>query len=246
MKRVFAERRAGLGLLPPLDAAAGGPPDSRMDERALAFLGVATLLTITPGPDMALVTRNVLRGGTRAGLLTSVGILCGLVAWAMLAALGVAAMLAASATAFAVLKLLGAAYLVYLGLLTLWESRKAAPPLASPDPCVTPGGMAHFRQGLLSNLTNPKVGIFYTTLLPQFIMPGSPVAAWTTLLAALHLSVSVLWLACFSMMVAGARQFLARQSVRLALQWVTGFALDGLGLRVARDAVGSRSFARWP
>ncbi len=99
--------------------------DGAVDHELLAFVGIATLLTITPGPDMALVTRSVLRGGTRAGLETSVGILCGLVVWASLAAMGIAAIPAASATAFTTLKLLGAAYLLYLGAGTLWRQPAA-------------------------------------------------------------------------------------------------------------------------
>ena len=204
-----------------------------MDTRLLAFLAVATLLTITPGADMALVTRNVLRGGVGDGLRTSAGILTGLCVWAFLSAVGVAALLAASATAFTVLKLAGAAYLVYLGLTTLWRAHRV-PPAQSPGRQPTGrafGGL--YREGLLSNLLNPKVGIFYTTFLPQFVEPGSSVLAWTTLLAGIHIATGVVWLVFFAWLVARARDVLGRPRLRRTLDRVTGCVLVGLGVRVA-------------
>jgi RhtB (resistance to homoserine/threonine) family protein len=203
-----------------------------MDGRLLAFLALATLLTITPGADMALVTRNVLRGGLADGLRTSAGILSGLFVWAFLSAVGVAAVVAASATAFTVLKLAGAAYLIYLGVTTLWRTRREpAGPGADGVPERTFGGL--YRQGLLSNLLNPKVGVFYTTFLPQFVEPGGSVLAWTSLLAGIHIATGVVWLVFFAWLVARVRATVARPRVRRALDRVTGCVLVGFGLRVA-------------
>jgi RhtB (resistance to homoserine/threonine) family protein len=207
-----------------------------VDERVAGFIVVATLLTITPGPDMALVTRNVLRAGPRAGLRTSAGILAGLSVWAILAAVGVAAVLAASATAFTALKLVGAVYLVYLGVMALWEARRGSRIEPVHGAAEVASSVQHYRQGLLSNLTNPKVGIFYTTFLPQFIAPGHSVLVWTTVLAALHLVISVFWLVGFSFLVAGARRVIDTERTRLWLQRVTGTVLIALGVRVARQA----------
>jgi RhtB (resistance to homoserine/threonine) family protein len=202
-----------------------------VDHRLLAFVAVATLLIVTPGADMALVTRNVLRGGLGAGLRTSAGILSGLFVWAFLSAVGVAAVVAASATAFTVLKLAGAAYLIYLGVSTLWRSRPAARAAAHAAPALAFRGL--YRQGLLSNLTNPKVGVFYTTFLPQFVEPGQSVLLWTSLLAAIHIAMSVVWLVFFAWLVARARDAVARPRVRRVLDRVTGTVLVALGLRVA-------------
>lgn len=211
--------------------------DGAVDHQLLAFLGIATLLTITPGADMALVTRNVLRGGARAGLETSAGILCGLLVWASLAAMGIAAILAASAVAFTTLKLLGAAYLVYLGAITLWRSRKLFEERPEPETAQpAPGFGPHYRQGLFSNLLNAKVGVFYATFLPQFIAPGQSVAIWVTMLAALHLAISVAWLAFFAWFIARVRGSVSRPKVRQALDRVTGVALVGFGVRLAKSA----------
>ena len=205
-----------------------------MDGRLLAFLAVATLLTITPGADMALVTRNVLRGGLGAGLRTSAGILTGLFVWALLSAIGVAAIVAASATAFTVLKLAGAAYLIYLGVSTLWHSRAAVQAAALAASAVPLRGL--YRQGLLSNLTNPKVGIFYTSFLPQFVEPGQSVLLWTSVLAAIHIAMGVVWLVFFAWLVARARDAVSRPRVRRVVDRVTGTVLVALGLRVATAA----------
>jgi threonine/homoserine/homoserine lactone efflux protein len=209
-----------------------------VDHELLAFLAIATLLTITPGPDMALVTRNVLRGGLRAGLATSGAILSGLVAWACLSAIGVAALLAASATAFAMLELAGAAYLVSLGVVTLWRTRKSRMVEITGErgvPAVAARGQ--YRQGLLSNLLNPKVGIFYTTFLPQFVGPGQSVLARTSLLAGVHLAISIAWLGFYAWLVQRIKEAVRRPGARRALDRVTGTVLVGLGIRVAGQTV---------
>jgi len=131
-----------------------------VDDRLLVFLGIATLVTVTPGVDMALVARNVLRGGFGAGLQTSAGVLSGLVVWAFLSAVGIAALVAASATAFTVLKLAGAAYLIYLGLTTLLRTRRLEPVASTArEGTGKPSFGSLYCQGY-SNLLNPKVGVF--------------------------------------------------------------------------------------
>ena len=149
-----------------------------MDARFLTFLGVAALLTILPGADMAVVTRAALVQGRRAALLTTLGVNTGVLTWAVASALGLAALLNASATAFTAVKLAGALYLVWLGVQAILQARR---PAAAAQPG-TPAGQAlrvrpwpAYRQGLLTNLLNPKVGVFYTTFLPQFIGPHDPV-----------------------------------------------------------------------
>ena len=135
------------------------------DAQVLAFCGVALVLAMTPGPDMALILRNTLRGGRAAGMRTVVGTSVGLVGWGLATALGVAAVLAASATVFTVLKIAGGIYLVYLGIQTLRSLRRGIEPQSHMH---QRQGSA-FRQGLLTNLLNPKLAVVFTTLLPQFI-----------------------------------------------------------------------------
>ncbi|MGY1709877.1 LysE family translocator [Geodermatophilus sp. SYSU D00758] len=205
-----------------------------MPSQLLPFLAVVAVLTLTPGPDMALVLRNGVRGGVRMAWWTGLGCCTGIAAYATASAIGLAAILAASATAFMVIKFVGAAYLVYLGVMTLWHSRKrpaASTPTEAPVPTVL-GRKAAFRQGLVSNLLNPKIALIFLTLIPQFVSPGEP-AFTTGVLAAVFLGVAVLWWRTFALAVGALGRLLSRERVRIAIERVTGTVLIGLGLRVA-------------
>ena len=197
-----------------------------IDGQLLAFAGVALVISLSPGPDMALVLRNTLRGGRAAGFRTVGGIAVGLLVWATMSALGVAAILAASATVFAVLKLAGAAYLVYLGVQSLRSLRRGDEPNELPKPSGSP-----FRQGLVTNLLNPKLAVLFTTLLPQFISPDDP-AAMSALLAAIFLAIGLTWLVVYTLIVevvARSRRF------RVVTEAVTGVVLIALGARLALE-----------
>jgi RhtB (resistance to homoserine/threonine) family protein len=196
------------------------------DAQLLAFVGVAVVLTLTPGPDMALVLRNTLRGGRAAGLRTIGGIAVGLLGWATASALGVAAVLAASATVFTVLKLAGAAYLVYLGVQALRAVRRDHQPAAqAPRRTGSP-----FRQGLVTNLLNPKLAVLFTTLLPQFISPDDPAVAKSVLLAGIFVSIGLTWLVTYTYIVS----LVARSRVfRRVTEAVSGVVLVALGVRLA-------------
>jgi len=206
-----------------------------MDSRYLAFAGVAALLTVTPGADMALVTRSALAGGRRAALATTLGISLGVLAWAAASALGVAAVLATSPTAFAVLQLGGAAYLVVLGLQTLWRTRQAAPDRGEDGDRAERRTTA-FRQGLLTNVLNPKIAVFYGTLLPQFLSPGDPALAISLVLAGIHVAFGLAWLTTYAWLVTRAGDVLRRPRARRALDRLTGTVLVALGLRIAASS----------
>jgi RhtB (resistance to homoserine/threonine) family protein len=206
----------------------------------LAFIGVAGLITITPGADMALVTRITLVHGRRAAWLANLGIVTGLLCWALASALGVAALLHASATAFTVLKVIGAVYLIWLGIQSWWGSRRHAPRAGDVGAQAvaqssTPRDAATYRQGLLSNLLNPKVGVFYSTFLPQFIAPGDPVLATSLLLAGIHIVMGVVWLFAYAAMVARAGDVLRRPHVKAAIERLTGAVLIAFGLRLGLE-----------
>jgi threonine/homoserine/homoserine lactone efflux protein len=201
----------------------------------LPFLAVVVVLTLTPGPDMALVLRNGVRGGVRTAWWTGLGCCAGITVYAAGSAIGLAAVLAASATAFMVVKLVGAAYLVHLGVMALWHSRKKPEGPASvvaPTPAPTVGRRAAFRQGLVSNLLNPKIALIFLTLIPQFVSPGEP-ASTTGVLAAVFLGLAVLWWRVFSLAVGVLGGLLSRERVRTTVERVTGTVLIGLGVRVA-------------
>jgi threonine/homoserine/homoserine lactone efflux protein len=199
----------------------------------LPFLAVVAVLTLTPGPDMALVLRNGVRGGVSVAWWTGLGCCTGIAVYATASAIGLAALLAASATAFLVLKLVGAAYLVYLGVLALWHARSGTAPAGTePAAPAAVGRTTAFRQGLVSNLLNPKIALIFLTLIPQFVSPGEP-ASTTAVLAGAFLGLAVLWWRVFSLAVGALGRVLARQRVRLVIERITGTVLIGLGLRVA-------------
>ena len=197
----------------------------------LAFIGVVAVIVVLPGPDMALVLQNGLTRGRRAAVETALGINGGLLVWAVAAALGIAALLHASAPAFILLKLAGAAYLVWLGLNALREAwrTKADTPEERPAQRRT----SPFRQGLLSNLLNPKIALVFTTLIPQFVDPDGPAAAQTLLLAAIFIGMGLVWLTSYALLVAKVGALLKRSGVRRVLNAVTGTVLTALGMRLA-------------
>jgi RhtB (resistance to homoserine/threonine) family protein len=196
-----------------------------------AFAVVAAVIVVVPGPDMALVLRNGVAYGRRAAVATALGISTGLLVWALAAALGIAALLHASGTAFTVLKLVGAAYLVWLGVRALveaWRGSGESEEARSPRRKVSP-----FRQGLLTNLLNPKVALVYTTLIPQFVDRGGSEVVQTFLLAGVFIAMGLIWLTAYALLVAKIGALLRRPAVRRAVNAVAGTILTALGVRLA-------------
>ncbi len=198
------------------------------DPRIYAFVGVAAILTILPGADMALVTRNVLAVGRRKTMLTIAGISAGCVIHATASALGLSAILATSAMAFNVVKTIGAAYLVWIGIQSIRTAGAPAAPSASAQRLGSP-----FVQGFLTNILNPKVAVFYLTFLPQFISPGEPVLRRSLLLASIHIAMGFVWLTAYASFVDRLGAVLTRPRVKAWLERVTGGLLIALGARLA-------------
>lgn len=204
-----------------------------MGDQIIAFSAVAAVLTITPGVDMAIVTRNAVELGARPARLTAAGICSGLLVWASLSAVGVAALLAASADVYNVLRFAGAAYLSYLGAQALLRAWRGSPAEVASRPAVA--ARSAYRQGLLTNLLNPKIAVFYTTLLPQFVEPGDPALAVSLLLASIHAGMGLVFLSAYAGVVARAGNLLRRGWPRRALESVSGLVLVGLGVRLALE-----------
>jgi threonine/homoserine/homoserine lactone efflux protein len=208
------------------------------DPRLFAFVGVAALLTILPGADMALVTRNVLALGRRRTMLTILGICAGCVIHATASALGISAILATSATAYNVVKTIGAAYLVWIGIQSIRGAARPAPDPAKDSgaraaaPAST-GNLGAFLQGFLTNVLNPKVAIFYLTFLPQFISPGEPVLTRSLMLASIHIALGLVWLTAYAWFIDRLGAVLTRPTVKAWLERVTGGMLVALGARLA-------------
>ncbi len=204
-----------------------------MDDRLLAFVGVSIAVVVIPGPDMALVARNVVRHGRSASFATSVGICTGVFGWAVAAALGVSTLLATSAAAFTVLKLAGAVYLIYLGISTLRASDVADVAGHNDRPALP--WHRSWLQGVLSALLNPKLGVFFLTLLPQFIGPGDQPAVRALQLAVVFDLIGLTWLFVYTELLGAVGAALARPGPRRVMRWATGTILVGLGARVALE-----------
>jgi len=192
-----------------------------------AFLGVSAVVIVTPGQDTALTIRNTLLGGRRAGVGTAFGVVSGQLAWALATSAGLAALLLASAPLFTAIRLAGAAYLVVLGAQALAAAVRGRP----HQDRIHRRRSSAVRQGLLSNLGNPKMAVFFTSLLPQFAASFTGMLSLGLLFAALTLS----WLSLYALAVARASGLLRKTRVRRALDAVTGLALVALGLRVAAE-----------
>lgn len=195
----------------------------------MAAIGVLGLLTIVPGPDMAVVTRRALVAGPGDGLRTVGGIATGLLLWGALTVAGLAAVLAASSAVYLAVKLLGAGYLVFLGAQALWRHRSAAPAVTTEsDPAGSP-----WRTGLVSNVLNPKIAVFYTGLLPTLAPPGLPTDWALTLLVLLHTTLTLAWLGGYVLLLSKAGPVLQQPRIQRVLGRTTGVTLVGLGLVVA-------------
>jgi threonine/homoserine/homoserine lactone efflux protein len=196
----------------------------------LPFLVGSVLVTVIPGADMALVTRQVLVGGPGLAQKTIFGNLTGLFVHGVALAAGLSALLVASATAYTVVKLAGAAYLLYLGVQALRASRR--PPVdAAPAAVVAP--RRAFLQGLISTVLNPKPALFFLTFLPQFVDRDAAVLPQTLTLAGIHVIVGLIWLSAYARLVHRARGLLSGPRVKAWLERTTGAVLVAFGLRVA-------------
>ena len=202
-----------------------------LDSLFVAGLVVLALLTISPGADMALVAKITLERGRRAALLATVGICSGLFVHATASALGLSVILATSAEAFTIVKLIGAAYLAYLGVQTLRSSfRHDVTGPRSPRRGANP-----FLQGVFSNVLNPKVAVFYLTFLPQFMSPGDNVLVRSLAFAVAHAVMGIAWLSAYAYVLTRLSAVLAGGAVRRWLERVTGGVLIALGARLALE-----------
>jgi threonine/homoserine/homoserine lactone efflux protein len=199
-----------------------------------SFLGLATLLVLVPGADFAVVTRNALVGGRSRGWWSAVGVTTSNVVQGAAAAAGLAAVIVAMEPLFQAIRWVGIAYLLWLAVHALRSAVRGEYP-ASPDEQTAPGqAFAGWRQGFLSNITNPKVLVFYLAVLPQFLGPDAPVGV-LLLFALTHAAVGLVYLLALVTGVRQARRWLARRRVRRSLDAATGLALLGFSVRLAVD-----------
>ena len=200
----------------------------------LAFLGVSIVVIVTPGPDTALTVRNTVLGSRRTGLLTALGVATGQAVWTLAAAAGIAALLVASEPAFLAVKFAGAAYLVWLGVQSLRAALRRTDPPRSHATARAPRTMTAttaYRQGVVSDLGNPKMAAFFTSLLPQFNTSFAGMLA----LGLVFCLITFAWLALYATAVTKAGEVLRRPRIRRTIDALTGAVLIGLGVRIATD-----------
>lgn len=205
-----------------------------MLENYWLFVIMSLALIIMPGADVALVTKNTLTLGKRGGMATVFGITAGTLVHMLAAALGISAIIAQSAALFEIIKYIGAIYLIYLGVQSLLSLRKSA-----PLPPVVENGRKNsgsgFAQGLVSNVFNPKVAIFFLTFLPQFIVPGEHNLMQILIMGVTHAVLGVIWLTIYIYLIDAMRSLFQSQATHKVFQGVTGTMLLGLGIKLALE-----------
>jgi threonine/homoserine/homoserine lactone efflux protein len=202
--------------------------------KLLAFSAFSLLLAITPGPDFALVTRNALAFGRRGALFTCAGLTAGVAMWVVASAVGLAVVLERSTLIYTIVRVAGAAYLAYLGVTTLLASRRRPAPLDVA--AVRPASRSRiWSQGMLSSSLNPKLGVFFVSVLPQFIDPHAALAE-SLLFGGIFLVIGIAWMTLYGLSVSRLREKLLSPRVRQWLARATGVALLGFGAKLLADA----------
>jgi threonine/homoserine/homoserine lactone efflux protein len=197
----------------------------------LAFIGAATVLTITPGLDTALVLRSAAAGGPRRAAYAAAGISLGCLTWGAAVSVGLGALLAASELAYTIVKWAGAAYLLWIGFNLIVHPRNSfdtRQPGRDGEPAI-----AFLKQGLFTNILNPKVGVFYVTFLPQFVPPGANVALFSFLLATIHVMLSIIWFAGLILATIPMGRILRRSRFVRAMDRLAGAIFLCFGARLA-------------
>lgn len=208
----------------------------------LGFAVAATLLILAPGPDTMLVVRNSLRGGRRMGLCTAAGTLTGLLTWALVAVLALSSLVAASRVGYDILRAIGAAYLIWLGVTSLWPHRQGRPNRLRLDNeqsnsrAAVAGLRRAYINGVISNLFNPKIGAFFVAFLPAFIPAGTSVREFSLALGIWFALETAAWLTVLVWMVQRGAGWLTRPRTQRRLERLTGLVLIGFGIRLATEA----------
>jgi len=209
-----------------------------VDASFLVFLGISALVIVTPGPDTALTIRNSLVGRRTAGIWTAVGVSIGQLLWALATSAGIVAILLASEPIFHGVKLAGALYLVALGAYSLWRALRPGRReglSAERDGRKRLRSRAAFRQGVINNLGNPKMAVFFASVLPQFAPAGQGMFSALLLLGVVFSALTLVWLASYAAAVAAIGHVLRTPQVRRVVEGASGAVLIGLGVRLAME-----------
>lgn len=219
----------------------------------VTFACAAALIVLLPGPDTLVVVRNLIRGGRRSAALTVIGVLSGLAVWVTAAALGLAALLRASRDGYTALRLVGAVYLIWLGINSLRTRAATRNPAATSNPAATnnpamstpsevqfPDATRRlvgtgYRAGLATDLLNPKVGVFFVSFLPGFVPAGHAVGPTSLLFGAIFVIETAMYFALLLVLAARVTKWMSEPRVRRRLDRATGLVLIGFGVRIASE-----------
>lgn len=207
-----------------------------IDSQILAFTGLAFTLTVTPGADTMIVMRNTLIHGRSSGILTILGGCGGIMIHATLSAMGLSLILVRSVAIYEIVKLAGASYLIWLGLQALWRAfhpQAGEPQISSLHSSKHTSKYYSLRDGLLSNVLNPKTALFYLALLPQFVHFGNQALITSLLLASIHIAMRFTWLLFVTILIQRTREFINRSFVKQSMEAMIGVVLCTFGTRLA-------------
>lgn len=207
-------------------------------EQLLAWALVAVIGAATPGIDLMIVLRSTLFHGRRSGFAAVIGVEMGHAVWAVASLIGLTALLAASTLAYDVVRIAGACYLVWLGCTAIWKSlpRNRSAAAEQPEELPSQSTVSAVRSGMTSNLLNPKVGVFYISILPQFLPTVPTAAGWGVLLVAIALTIGTVWHAAIVLLATRARGILTRERVKIWLDRTSAAVMIALGVRLATEA----------
>ncbi|MFD7281642.1 LysE family translocator [Streptomyces sp. NPDC059862] len=202
----------------------------------VAFVGAAFLIAMVPGPSTVVILRRAVVNGRRTGMATVLGNECGVLLWGLAAAVGLSALLLASQVAYDIIRMAGAAVLVWMGARALWQARRAARPDEETAEAATLSLRRAYWQGLVTNFANPKAGVFAVSFLPQFVPQGAPVLPTLLAFSVIWALVDLIWYLPLVWLAGRVGGVLQRQSVRRRMEQVCGAVLVGLGVRLATES----------
>ncbi|MET8446861.1 LysE family translocator [Streptomyces sp. NPDC005209] len=207
-----------------------------MTTSLFAFIGAAFLIAMVPGPSTVVILRRAVVNGRRTGMATVLGNECGVLLWGLAAALGLSALLLASEAAYACIRIVGAAVLVWMGARALWQARRADGPDREPTATAAVSLRRAYWQGLGTNFANPKAGVFAVSFLPQFVPQGAAVLPTLLALSVIWAVVDLIWYVPLVWLAGRVGGVLGRKSVRRRMEQLAGAVLVGLGIRLATEA----------
>lgn len=199
------------------------------------FLLMSIALIILPGPDTGLVTQNTITYGRKGGIQTALGSISGVIIHTLAAVVGLSAIIVKSAFLFSIFKYVGAVYLIYLGIMSLWSIKKKGIAIESDKNGKKNANLSAFRQGFLTNVLNPKVAVFFLTFLPQFLEPGGNTFLQFLIMGLIYAALTLIWFFMYVYLIHSVNIWMKKPSVQRAIQGISGVVLLGFGIKLALE-----------